>query len=188
MMRTTIIPIMKPLLALLLLIILSGCASTTPKDAYSASTVDILFTDSVQKYLANRRLQLEQLQFRSAELDDKLLMKIGELRALEQELNSARTRTGISDRELSELQSQVAAKKAEAEKTFQKSTALQIQMGEMKQQQIATEEEQKADVARINELNQEIATLEQEEVILDRAIERNLNLKAEQILRSNGTN
>ena len=174
----------------LLLIALSaaalGCAATA-KDPYSANTAEILFGDNVQRYLDGRRLTLQNLKNRVAELDDEILSTLGHLHSLERDLEAAEQRTGASDRELAALQAEVRMQKASAEASFERTNELKAKRDAMEADVAAAQQNQAEDETQIESLQQEVTRLEGDVVVLNRAIERNVNLKAEQFLSGSAT-
>ncbi len=164
---------------------LIGC-STEAKDPYSANTLEILFGNNVENYLAGRRLELQNLQGQASKLDDDILGKLGELFKIEKELENARLKTGKSDKKLAEFQQEVSRKKAEAEAAFEKTSALKLQIETLQSDQKINATTIERDKSEIAGLKEDLTQLEAENKTLDRAIRRNLNLKAEQLLRNDG--
>ena len=179
---------LKSKLALFVLAVAACGCSTIAKDPYSANTAEVLFGDNVQRYLAGRRLELEKLQNRIAELDGEILSTLGHLHGLEKDLAAAELRTGTSDRELAALQQEVSAQKALEQESFERAMALEAQRNAMESDVEAAERDQAEDETQVELLKQEVTRLEGEVVVLHRGINRNLSLKAQQYLSNAGTN
>ena len=172
---------------LLIVLIMTACA-TGAKSPQEANTAEILFGDNVQQYLAARRAKLQGLHNRATDLDQQILLKLGQLHRLERDLEATRTTTSKSDQERIQLMQEVAVQKSKAEKAFNLSSVLKAQSESMQKEDKLARENRAPDQARIKSLDQDIADLEAKVVVLDRAIERNLKLKAEQYYRDNDAN
>jgi chromosome segregation ATPase len=130
---------------------------------------------------------LQNLQNRVAALDGEILTRLGQLHSLERELAAAEARTDASDRELAALQQEVREQKALAEQSFERAMALESERNAIESDIESAQRNQAADETKIETLKQEVTRLEGDVVVLNRAIERNLNLKAEKYLSNSGS-
>lgn len=167
---------------LLVVVVLAGC-STAAKSSYTANTAELLFGNNVQRYLEGRRKVLNDLNAKITSLDDQLLERLGSLHSLEKKLSDTRNTVNASNRDVNDLKRQLSEKRREAEIAYAQTNQLKEEADRLKEQERLARENQAKDKAEIDDLNKAITELEGEVIVMNRAIDRNLNLKAEQLLR-----
>ena len=166
----------------LLAFIVCSCAAG-PRSPYKANTFEVLVGDNVQRYLADRQMKLRALRSRAATLDDDILQNLGRLHDLERQLKNVRDQAYLSDRDLAALRMEVAEQKNRAHAAFETVLSIANQVKETEVDIQTAQEDRERDEKRISSLRESIDVLEQKNIVLEQAIKRSLNLKAEQLLR-----
>ena len=170
------------IILLVVLLYLAGC-ETNPKAPEDASTTDILFGNGVEKYLAYKRIQLQKLQNRVNILDEDIVTKLGQLYSIEKKLNKVQNKIETSNYDIATLLKEVQKQKTLAETTLSKLSSMQEKVTSLEAKINKNRQFQERDRKQIEELNKEILVLEEHNRIIDRAIVRSLNLKAEQLFK-----
>lgn len=148
------------------------------------STWDLLFRyDDLKSYLQARRAELQYLNKKLTDLDDNVLEKIGKLRRAQKELKQQQQITGTSNENRQKAIDELEALQRQADNSFTQIMAAKGQQEKLQDQSIAYESQVEKDQNEINELKQDVTQLEKEVVVLDKAVDRTLKLKNEQILR-----
>lgn len=149
----------------------------------TAGTLDILFSGDSEKFLAAKRAELVRLQRQIAVLDDQLLSRLGELHAEEVRLQKARGSASVAENNRKQAEQEVRALKQQAERAYQQTTALKGRADGLKLAAKASAQEAKAEEEKVAALKVDVQRLEDENRVLDRAINRTLKSKAEQNTR-----
>jgi chromosome segregation ATPase len=149
----------------------------------TAGTLDILFSGDSDKYLAGKRAELARLQDQLSALDDRLLSRLGELHAEEARLQKVRGSNAQAENERKGAEDEVRALKQQAERAYQQTAALKGRADGLKLAAKASAQEARAEEEKVSALKSDVQRLEDENRILDRAINRTLKSKAEQNLR-----
>ena len=164
-------------------VLLSGCVSTGAKAPGEASTAEILFGDNVQQYLAQRREHLDSLKHKMVSLDEETLEMLGSLHALDAQLAAVKPGAEKSRAEIAALRKDVESRKRELESNMAKAQRLKQRVDTVSANIEQVKQNQVADKQQISELDAEAEELEAQTAIINRSINRTLNLKAEQLLR-----
>ena len=149
----------------------------------TAGTLDVLFSGDSEKYLAAKRAELARLQGQISQLDDRLLSRLGELHAEEMRLQKARGSASTAESRRQAAEQEVRALKQQAERAHQQTAELKGRADGLKLAAKASAQEAKAEEEKVSALKSDVQRLEDENRVLDRAINRTLKSKAEQNLR-----
>lgn len=164
---------------IVIVFLIGGCA-TGAKNPNSANTFEILFGNNVQNYISRKKIELKQLNTRTSQLDAEIISSLGRIHRIEKKLKYNQSKTLRSSQQLQNLRMEINQQKEKAESSLQR-------VAELKSQILFLESDFDnihKNITQIENLKKEVSQLEEENVVLNRAIERNLNLKAEQLFRN----
>lgn len=174
------------LLAVLIIGLLAGCATTAQTDADKVSGGDLLFgRERLQGFLESRRQVLAALQSRAGELETQVMAQLGRLQQIDRERAAATATNQAATANWRDLQAQ----QQKAAATLDRITRAQA---EIKRAEAAAIQADKDAVERARQqqlsLQQEVARLEGEVALINDSIRRTLRLREEQMLRETATN
>ncbi|GAB5501159.1 MAG: hypothetical protein PsegKO_34700 [Pseudohongiellaceae bacterium] len=158
---------------------LSACSSQ-PKSAQAANTAEILFGSNVQSYIEDQRAVLRDLRHRLDTVDRDLLIDLGELKELDDQLRDSRNRANLSGRERDRLRQELDAVVSEKEALLDKSMDLRRQFDSLAEERSRATNQRAAISQKIDFLNAEMDDLEEESAFLDKVIERSIRVRASQ--------
>ncbi len=159
----------------------AGCTSGAVS-ASEASTVDVFFGTPVQRYIKQREAELVALQARATDLDDELLLKLGQLHAMERELAALEQSEAQSAQRVAVVQADLREARRKAEQAQAKAQDAATNVDDLRQwgttrQAVGAEEVDQ----RQRDIEAQIAAVEQENQTLEQAIERSLRVRVEQL-------
>lgn len=164
-----------------LLILFTGCA-TTETDPSKVSWGDLLRSDRLDAHLDSRRQELTRLEQQSSALERRLLQKQSQLKALDIKVQTARNLSESATGELTELNSEIAVKHDELETTLTKLKELRAEEQKLRQSLAGLNNNKREMDEKLVRYELEIEQLETEVVVLEKAIDRILLVRAKHAL------
>lgn len=150
---------------------LAACVSQTPNSTRTASTADVLFGDSVQQRLEQRRAYLASLNARLGSLEEHLIFSLGRLRRVQRELAAAETDADAAGADAREAEQ-------ELEEHQLRATRLLERVEDLSRQVEGAEE----DLGELVRAEAEAEALEEENRVMERAITRTLERRTLELL------
>ena len=170
--------------AILLAASLAACA-TQPVNTDNPTTADLIFRyDDLNAYLDQRRAYLQSLEARLSEIDTNLIFYLGELNAAKNALSATEANVAASDNQRAQELAEVARLQNEAENKLDEVERAKARKRELEASAPTGQSQTSADQEELEALKARISKLESEIGGLDRAIQRTLDTRQKQILRS----
>lgn len=164
--------------AIVLSLVLSGCATTTETHPTRVSAGDLWYgSDRLDAYLESRRKELRNMQMHAASLEAQLGAHKSELVSLDLALSKEQSQTSQVDRERQQLEQQVKQKLAELNDKEQEVQQLNAQMAQL-ESDLSTAKDKRAIQNQMAGFEVEIEDLESEIALLERSIDRILVVRA----------
>lgn len=165
-----------------LLVLLSGCATTTETDPSKVSWGDLIRGDRLEAHLASRRQELARLEQQSSVLEQRLLQKKRQLKTLDNKVQSARKVSSSAKQELADLNDEISVKQAELESVLSKLQELRSEEKMLRESLAALNNDKREMDEKLIRYDLEIKQLETEVSVLEKAIDRILLVRAKHAL------
>lgn len=165
-----------------LLVLLSGCSTTTETDPSKVSWGDLIRGDRLDAHLASKRQELSRLEQQSSALEQRLLQKKSQLKTLDNRVQTARKTSSSAEQELADLNDEITVKQAELESVLSKLQELKSEEQNLREGLAALNEDKREMDEKLVRHELEIEQLESEVVVLEKAIDRILLVRAKHAL------
>nr|WP_281722625.1 hypothetical protein [Nitrosomonas nitrosa] len=164
-------------------LLLSGCAATKETNPSKVNWYDLTIgSDRLEEYIKSRKQELARLEQQSSVLEQRLVQKKIQLQELGTRLQSAEQDSSRSTKELTDLNQEIAIKKAELESVLSRLNQMKAEERQLKENLAHLTGKKREVDERLVRYELEIEQLESEVVLLEKAIDRILLVRAKHAL------
>ena len=177
---------MRIILYMVLLVGLTGCATTTETHPTRVSSADLWWgSDRLDAYLESRRGELQKLQGQASQLESRLYEREQELAKLNMRLKQETAKTAEAENKQRLVEQEVRAKQSQLNDIQTEVSGLKRKMSQLEVRLSNAEEKNKQRIKeRIAEYEVAIEDLEGEVIVLERSIDRILLVRAKHAMES----
>ena len=162
-----------------------ACAPTAETDPSKVSMYDLWFDqDRLESHLDSKRQELASLEAKSAALEKRLADKQDQLQGLDLALREEKQNKRAVDHAWTEVSQEIESTTAELEQVLRETKTLNTGLVLLESTLTVSSDEQQEVEDRIIGYQVEIDNLEAETVVLERAIDRLLAVKAKHALET----